>query len=150
MGIFAELADNGLYGCTLVVGAPRKLMWASWLIQPGQSLTSRPEQNFACREVANYAKPKRRRIVGHNESEGMEPPKFATLHEAKGFMAWKPVSLHALEVSVSAACRGLSPWQIIQLFASELGRTISFPTEASNKLRIVLRHVKSPRWPMST
>jgi hypothetical protein len=46
-------------------------MWASWLTQPGQSLTSRPEQNFAHREVTNCVKPKERRIVGHNESEGI-------------------------------------------------------------------------------
>ena len=54
------------------VRAPRKLMWASWLIQPGQSLTSIPEQNFACRAVTNCVKPKGWRIVGHNESEGIK------------------------------------------------------------------------------
>ena len=31
--------------------------------------------------------------------------------------------------------RGLSPWQVIQRFASELGRAMSLPTEASNKLK---------------
>ncbi len=31
--------------------------------------------------------------------------------------------------------RGLSPWQVIQRFASELGRAVSLPTEASNKLK---------------
>jgi len=40
------------------------LMWASWIIQPGQSLTSRPEQNFACRAVANCVEPKRGGLVG--------------------------------------------------------------------------------------
>ena len=70
--ILAKLADKGLYGCTSVVGAPRKLMWASWLIQPGQSLTNRPEQNFACRAVKNCVEPKGWRIVGHNESEGIK------------------------------------------------------------------------------
>jgi hypothetical protein len=30
---------------------------------------------------------------------------------------------------------GLSLWQVIQLFTSELGRTISVPAEAPNKLK---------------
>jgi len=34
-----------------------------------------------------------------------------------------------------AACRGLSPWQVIELFTSELGRAMLFPLEASNKLK---------------
>jgi hypothetical protein len=79
----------------LVVIAPRKLMWASWLIQPGQSLTSRPEQNFACRAVTNCVKPKEWRIVGHNESEGMKLRNRKQLHWAKVSTSWKPVSLHA-------------------------------------------------------
>ena len=41
-------------------------MWASWPIQPGQSLTSRPERNFAHNEVTSYVEPKGRRIIGHN------------------------------------------------------------------------------------
>jgi len=94
--IFAKLADNGLSGCSLVVGGPRKLMWTSWLIQPGQSLTSRPEQNFACREVTNCVEPKRWRIVGHNESEGMQLRNLTKLHRAKVSTSLKPVSLHAL------------------------------------------------------
>jgi hypothetical protein len=49
-------------------------------------------------------------------------------------MVWKPVSLHALKASMSAACRGLSPWQVIELFTSELGRAMLLPTKASNKL----------------
>jgi len=71
-------------------------MWASWLIQPGQSLTSRPEQNFAHREVTNCVKPKGWRIVGHNESEGMELRNRKQLHWAKVSTNWKPASLHAL------------------------------------------------------
>ncbi len=50
-------------------------------------------------------------------------------------MSWKPVSLHALKASMSAACRGLSPWQVIELFTSELGRAMSLPVETSNKLK---------------
>jgi len=50
-----------------------KLAQTSWTIQPGQSLTSRPEQNFAHMEVTKYAEPKERQIVDHNESEGIEP-----------------------------------------------------------------------------
>jgi len=52
MGIFAELADNELSGCSRVVRAPRKLMWTNRIIQSGQNLTSRPEQNFAHMEVS--------------------------------------------------------------------------------------------------
>ena len=33
----------------------------------------------------------------------------------------------------AAPCRGLSPRQVIQRFASELGRAMPLPTEASNK-----------------
>ena len=47
------------------------------------------------------------------------------LHWAKGFVAWKPAMLRALKASTSASCRGLSPWQATELFASELGRAMS-------------------------
>ena len=50
-----------------------KLVQASWTIQPGQSLTSRPEQNFAYMEVTKYVEPKGWQIIDHNESEGIEP-----------------------------------------------------------------------------
>jgi hypothetical protein len=51
----------------------------------------------------------------------------------------REVSRH-LEVSIAAyangedaaAYRGLSPWQVIQRIASELGRAMLFPMEASN------------------
>ena len=36
------------------------------------------------------------RIVGHNESEGMELRNRKQLHRAKVSTSWKPVSLHAL------------------------------------------------------
>jgi len=71
-------------------------MWASWLIQPGQSLTNRPEQNFACGEVTNCVEPKGRRIVGHNESEGLKLRNQSQLHWAKVYTSPKPASLHAL------------------------------------------------------
>jgi len=96
MGIFGELADDGLYGCSSVVGAPRKLMWTNWTIQYGQSLTSRPEQNFACRAATNCVEPKGWRIVGHNESEGMPLRNLTKLHMAKVSTSLKSASLHAL------------------------------------------------------
>jgi len=34
-----------------------KLMQISWTIQPGQRLTTGPEQSFARKEVTNYVKP---------------------------------------------------------------------------------------------
>jgi len=71
-------------------------MWASWLIQPGQSLTSRPEQNFVRRAVTNCVEPKGWRIIGHNESEGLKLRNQTQLHWAKVSTSPKPVSLHAL------------------------------------------------------
>jgi len=85
-----------LLGCSQVVGAPRKLMWTSWLIQPGQRLTTRPEQNFARREVTNCVEPKEWRIVSHNESEGLKLRNHTQLHRAKVSTNLKPVSLHTL------------------------------------------------------
>jgi len=41
-------------------------------------------------------KPKERRIVGHNESEGMKLRNRKQLHWAKASTSWKPVSLHTL------------------------------------------------------
>jgi len=35
--------------------------------------------------------------------------------------------------SVPATCRDLRPWRVIRGFTAELGRTISFPKEASNE-----------------
>ena len=71
-------------------------MWTNWIIQSGQSLTSRPEQNFAHMEVTKYVKPKEWRIVGHNESEGMKLRNRKQLHRAKVCTSLKPVLLCAL------------------------------------------------------
>lgn len=38
-------------------------------------------------------------------------------------------------VSVQASCRGQRPWQVIELFILELGRTVLIPGGASNKLK---------------
>jgi len=78
------VADAPPVGCSGVVGVPRKLMWISWLIQPGPSLTSRPEQNSARRAVTNCVEPEGWRIVGHNESEGMQLRNRAELHIDEG------------------------------------------------------------------
>jgi len=72
-------------------------------------------------------------MVSHNASEGVKPRNFSSLHWAKGLVAWKPVALHAIMASVPATCRGRRPWRVIQGFTAELGRTISFPKEASNE-----------------
>jgi hypothetical protein len=72
-----------------------KPMQISRTIRPGQRLTTRPEQNFAHREVTNCVKPKGWRMVGHNASEGIEPRNFHRRRWAKGFMFWKPAALHA-------------------------------------------------------
>jgi len=46
--------------------------------------------------VTKYVKPEGRRIVGHNESEGMKLRNQLQLHRAKVFTSLKPVLLHAL------------------------------------------------------
>ena len=46
--------------------------------------------------VTKYVKPEGRRIVGHNESEGMKLRNRQQLHWAKVSTSWKPESLHAL------------------------------------------------------
>ena len=72
-----------------------KLMQISWTIQPGQRLTTGPEQNFARKEVTNYVKPEGWRFIGHNASEGIEPRNVHRRRRAKGFMAWKPAAWRA-------------------------------------------------------
>ena len=46
--------------------------------------------------VTKYVKPEGRRIVGHNESEGMKLRNRKQLHRARVSTSLKPVSLHAL------------------------------------------------------
>ena len=61
-------------------------------------------------------------------------PEIFIIAQGQGF--------HDLEASISTcdkgeyveACRGLSPWQVISLFTLELGRTMPFPIEVSDKL----------------
>ena len=71
-------------------------MWINWTIQSGQSLTSRPERTFARMKVTTYAEPRGRRIIGHNESEGMKLRNRKQLHRAKVSTSLKPESLHTL------------------------------------------------------
>ncbi len=92
------LVDNY---CSLFASTPQQVsshrfVRSSSAVQPGQSLTNRPEQNFACRAVTNCVEPKGWRIVGHNESEGMKLRNRAQSHWAKVSTSLKPVSLHAL------------------------------------------------------
>ena len=73
-----------------------KLVQTIPIIGTGQSLTSRPERNFAHSEVTSCVEPKGWRIVGHNESEGMQLRNQKQLHRAKVSTSLKPVLLHAL------------------------------------------------------
>ena len=73
-----------------------KLTWISWTIQPGQRLTTGPEQNFVRKEVTNYVKPEGWRVVGRNASEGIQPRNIHRRLRAKGFIAWKPAAWHAI------------------------------------------------------
>ena len=110
-----------------------KLMQISWTIQPGQRLTTGPERNFAREEATNHVKPKGRRMIGHNASEGIEPRNFPC---CTGPRVSYPGSQQRdmRQGECAAPCRGLSPWQVIQRFASELGRAMPLLREASNKL----------------
>ncbi len=72
-----------------------KLMQISRRIRPGQRLATGPEQNFARKEVTNYAKPEGWGMVGHNASEGIEPRNGHRCRRAKGFISWKPAAMHA-------------------------------------------------------
>ena len=74
-------------------------------------------------------------MVSHNVSEGNQPRNMSKLHWAKGFSIWKPVVLHAIRASVSAMCRGRSPWRVIRRFTAELERAMSFSKEAFTKLK---------------
>ncbi len=78
-----------------------KLVQTSWTIQPGQRLTTGPEQNFARKEVTNYVKPKGWRIIGHNASEGIEPRNDSLLPQGQGFHALEASSMTSVLVSVS-------------------------------------------------
>jgi len=111
-----------------------KLMQISWTIQPGQRLTTRPEQNFVRKEVTNYVRPKGWRIISQTQVKVSSP-------EMNIVAAGPRVSFSGSQQRDKrfgervATGRGRSPWRVIQRFTSELGRTVSLPKEASNKLR---------------
>jgi hypothetical protein len=72
-------------------------------------------------------------MIGRNASEGIEPRNF---HRRTGpKVSWPGSQQRAMRQGEHATtCRGLSPWQVIQRFASELGRAMPLLREASNKL----------------
>ena len=110
-----------------------KLMQISRTIRPGQRLTTGPEQNFARKEVTNYAKPEGWRMIGHNASEGIEPRNVPCCTGPR--VSWSGSQQRAVrQGEFDTPCRGLMPWQVIQRFASELGRAMPLLREASNKL----------------
>ena len=115
-----------------------KLLQISRTIRPGQRLATKPEQNFARREVTNCVKPEGWRMIGHNASEGIEP---RNVHRRIGPRVSCPGSQQrdVRQGECGTPCRGLSPWQVIQRSASELGRAMPFPTEASNEAGEVRR-----------
>ena len=55
-----------------------KLVQTSWTIQPGQRLTTGPEQNSEHKEVTNCAEPEQWQAIDHNASEGIEPRNYFT------------------------------------------------------------------------
>jgi len=115
-----------------------KLIQISWTIQPGQRLTTRPERNFAREEATNHVRPKGRRMIGHNASEGIEPRNSPCCTGPR--VSWSGSQQRDVRYGeCGAPCRGRSPWQVIQWFASELGRALPFPKEASNEAEEVRR-----------
>ena len=84
-------------------------MCASWTIQHGQRLTTRPERNFAHKEVTNYVKPKERLIADRNESEGIEPRnRFVAL--GQGFQSSEASISAGVKGESKETCRGQRPW----------------------------------------
>ncbi len=108
------------------MGAPGKLVLVSWTIQPGQRLTTGPEQNPTYGEATNRAKLGGWRTVGHNASEGIQP---RNSHRCNGPRVSCPGSQQRgmRFGEYAGSCRGLSPWQVVQRFTSEPGRASRFP-----------------------
>jgi hypothetical protein len=74
-----------------------KLVWTSWTIQPGQRLATRPELNFAYKEVTNYAEPKGGWLSAITQVKVLSPEIYiVTL--GQGF--------HFLEASTAACAKG--------------------------------------------
>lgn len=72
-------------------------------------------------------------MIGHNASEGIEPRNVPCCTGPR--VSWSGSQQRDMRQGEYAMpCRGLSPWQVIQRFAWELGRALPFPKEASNKL----------------
>jgi hypothetical protein len=113
-------------------------MLTSWTIQPGQRLTTRSERNFAREEITNHVRPKERRMIGRNASEGIEP---RNLHRRAGPKVSSPGSQERdMRVGEYATtCRGLSPWQVIQRLHRNLGEPWRSQKEAFNEAEEVRR-----------
>jgi len=60
-------------------------------------------------------------------------PEICLIALGQGFLHPEARSAVRDLASVSATCRGRSPWRVIQRFTAELGRAMSFLNEASNK-----------------
>ena len=73
-------------------------------------------------------------MVGHNESEGIEPRNHRVA-QGQGFHLLEARNAARGIGECVAMCRGRSPWQVIERCASEPGRPMPFPTEAPDKLK---------------
>jgi len=70
-------------------------------------------------------------MIGHNASEGIEPRNFQRRTGPR--VSWSGSQQRDMRQGEYATpCRGLSPWQVIQRFTSELGRTMSLPWETGS------------------
>ena len=62
-------------------------------------------------------------------------PEISIIAMGQGFHFLEASNAVRAKGECIATCRGLSPWQAVQRTTSELGRSLSLPTEASNKLK---------------
>ena len=120
------------------MSAPRKLMCFSWTIQPGQGPTTRPEPNVAHGEVTNVRSQREGEWSAITQVKVLSP-EMSNIAQGQRFHVLEARIVTRTNGECVAACRGLSPWQVIQRNTSELGRAVSLPKEAPNKPREVRR-----------
>ncbi len=114
------------------MSAPSKLACFSWTIQSGQGLTTRSEPNAEHREVTNV---RSRRKGGWSAITQVKvlSPEIVNIAQGQRFHSLETRIATCANGECAAACRGLSPWQVIQRNTTELGRAVPFPEEAPNK-----------------
>jgi len=111
-----------------------KLMWFRWTIHPDQRLTTRSEPNAAHWEVTNVRSQRKGGGSAITQVKVLSP-EIIIIAMGQGFHFLEASNAVHAKGECNATCRGPSPWQAVQRTTSELGRSLSLPTEASNKLK---------------